>query len=1265
MDCLRRYHSRSIYTGEEFSQQASELARLHLAALLALASHKRPEVARRMQQLRVVAFLVKEIDAEYEASQRHLFGAASLGWGANANARGGADILVVDAQGGTPPQQGPAGGGGGGGFFAQQAQAQGHGLRGSLNLPRRGPLGADGDSAYGTPPQPQQPAAQPAEPGGGPAVDPSVELPPPRPLPAGFKLALPPKVGSLPADGPQGANVAVGAPGVGSHARSPPEASGLRTPPRGASANGQAETLVDTLAAWAASGGGAYDSTSSDDEAQAPSGANRGGGGAGGGQHGGESSDEGYEELRRGAPREGGLGDHHHHHGGGGGGEGMLSPIPPRPGAPEPGRPQNPLFQQGHAVGASKPGPAADDDSTSSDEHDSDSSSSGPRGRRPVSRPAGPAAIGKLSLPQRQAQPDQGPPQQQPQQGAAGKPPLAPGGGVSAPLALDMQRLRSASAAAAAAAAASGPGDTSSASRGSISSGIALRAESPFYSGNDDDGSSQASASAAAAAAAGAPLPSPASFVLAPPGLAPRASAAWGGAESEEEPSTPISRGTELVTRLSLAGGLPPRRASASENAPPKAAAAAAARHSGSAPPQQQQQQQQQPSQQQHLNQLAPLASPHFEDLDDTVSFRLVQHVVANGLRTSTSLEGDIPQQQQQQRRRPGPVSEGVSGAPPLNLDRLSSGSGSAPSAPAAPAAPAAAVSYAGFQDLNELLDAEEAAEEAAELAARGGYIDGGAGISAPDASQRPSMMGVPKLKLGGLGLSALAAPGGATTLDLSAPPGASSGGRRSGRGEPTPIALTLPPQPAPAAAAGVPPLRLGLAAARSPAPEPQQHQQQPPPQMVVPPLKFGGAAGAAASPAAGVPKLQLGAGLMRPLGDEPSHRDHAGSSRAAAGAGAGGGAASNRAAGGYTGFRDLNDDVDAELDAEDAAAEAAAAAAASAATRGGGLPPRGVPSLSLGGLGLSSLAGGATRTPEQPAPAPSAGKPPTVPKLSFGSAAKTPETRAHGGGGGGLPPKVTPLKLNLGLMGQAASPGGAGEAQEQQQHPQQQHAHLHAQSPPPTAHGTPAPSAAPTAPSLTPEEFLDREKSVRRIYADSELHVAMLTLLLQLLSADSNGDALDKTYCDQLPLEQGKPNVPFFLGCHLSHPQNAPLLPALVARAHTVSRGAVRLLRLLVPALFDAAPLAKRERIARGAFASVFRVELPPLGGSAQSGPGAARGHVVALKAVDAPASIHDPCAPHELFHEVCARAENIPMIDLSFLHLPVSSSFPPAEWQ
>lgn len=287
------------------------------------------------------------------------------------------------------------------------------------------------------------------------------------------------------------------------------------------------------------------------------------------------------------------------------------------------------------------------------------------------------------------------------------------------------------------------------------------------------------------------------------------------------------------------------------------------------------------------------------------------------------------------------------------------------------------------------------------------------------------------------------------------------------------------------------------------------------------------------------------------------------------------------------------------------------------------------------------------------------AGKPPSVPKLSFGSAIKDPEMRpggattGTGGGGGAPPPKMTPLKLNL--MGQGQSSGSQQQRAAGSPSPAPaQGSYPSGASPAANGYGghggSPSAYAADSA-SLTPEEFLDREKTVRRIYSDEELHVSMLTLLLQLLTADANGDAMEKLYCDQLPLERGKPNVPFFLGCHLSHPQNAPLLPALVARAHEANAGAARLLRLLVPALFDAAPLAKRERMARGAFASVFRVQLPPLGDSARSagpagGLSAARGHVVALKAVDAPASIHDPCAPHELFHEARAHIRIYPRI-------------------
>lgn len=108
----------------------------------------------------------------------------------------------------------------------------------------------------------------------------------------------------------------------------------------------------------------------------------------------------------------------------------------------------------------------------------------------------------------------------------------------------------------------------------------------------------------------------------------------------------------------------------------------------------------------------------------------------------------------------------------------------------------------------------------------------------------------------------------------------------------------------------------------------------------------------------------------------------------------------------------------------------------------------------------------------------------------------------------------------------------------------------------------------------------------------------------------------LDTRYYDQLPLDRHLPNIAYVLAAHLNHPANAPIVPPLYCVAQRMGEGAVPLLKLLVRGLFHKQLYGSRQRVARGAFAQVFRTQLASLSGT------------VALKAIDMPTSVHDRCA-------------------------------------
>jgi hypothetical protein len=150
--------------------------------------------------------------------------------------------------------------------------------------------------------------------------------------------------------------------------------------------------------------------------------------------------------------------------------------------------------------------------------------------------------------------------------------------------------------------------------------------------------------------------------------------------------------------------------------------------------------------------------------------------------------------------------------------------------------------------------------------------------------------------------------------------------------------------------------------------------------------------------------------------------------------------------------------------------------------------------------------------------------------------------------------------------------------------------------------------------------------RKFKPLYSDSDLHLAILELILALM-VDPRGD-LETLYCAQFPIEQRKHNVPFLLYLHLNHTHNAALVPELHQRCRRLGAGAVRLLKLCCRALFNPELYRQRERVARGAFAQVFRCTLPAM---SEASP-----RTVALKLVDLPQSIHDPCAAYDLYSEL-----------------------------
>ncbi|CAL8469507.1 g9048 [Coccomyxa elongata] len=149
-------------------------------------------------------------------------------------------------------------------------------------------------------------------------------------------------------------------------------------------------------------------------------------------------------------------------------------------------------------------------------------------------------------------------------------------------------------------------------------------------------------------------------------------------------------------------------------------------------------------------------------------------------------------------------------------------------------------------------------------------------------------------------------------------------------------------------------------------------------------------------------------------------------------------------------------------------------------------------------------------------------------------------------------------------------------------------------------------------------------ERARRVLYQDKDLHLLVLEVVLELLL--NGAGQLDPLYCSHQPLERRQQNIPHLLHHHLNHPANATLAAPLLAAAARIGPAAVRLLRLLCSSLFQPALYSHRRRLARGAYAQVYESSFTETGVREE----------VALKVIDFPSSIHDPCYQVDVFSEV-----------------------------
>lgn len=162
--------------------------------------------------------------------------------------------------------------------------------------------------------------------------------------------------------------------------------------------------------------------------------------------------------------------------------------------------------------------------------------------------------------------------------------------------------------------------------------------------------------------------------------------------------------------------------------------------------------------------------------------------------------------------------------------------------------------------------------------------------------------------------------------------------------------------------------------------------------------------------------------------------------------------------------------------------------------------------------------------------------------------------------------------------------------------------------------------------PATTAAMEYEDQRRKRLVYKDHQLHIKVLHLIFALAVAPDG--QLDPSYCDQYPWDCKMVNIPFLLTHHLTHPDNAAVIPALLPRLQALGPHAPRLLRSLCGAFYRSSWYNNRSRIsgAAGAYATVYRCALPDwLGGGS-----------VVLKMIDAPHHIQDRCSQVDFHSEV-----------------------------
>ena len=173
---------------------------------------------------------------------------------------------------------------------------------------------------------------------------------------------------------------------------------------------------------------------------------------------------------------------------------------------------------------------------------------------------------------------------------------------------------------------------------------------------------------------------------------------------------------------------------------------------------------------------------------------------------------------------------------------------------------------------------------------------------------------------------------------------------------------------------------------------------------------------------------------------------------------------------------------------------------------------------------------------------------------------------------------------------------------------------------------------------------FLKRGR--RKLYQDVNVHAAMIELLLLLLVhvkpersevdrkyaspryADE-AQASKKCHLTQLHFEKLVHGVPLRLRAHLNHVGNASVVSALVSRVGALGNDVGRLLRLSSDAFFSPERYATKKIVAKGAFAEVYRCDLPYELDTLRS-------TEVAVKVIDTAQNVHETLSATAVYSEI-----------------------------